>query len=355
MKIKVLIIDDSAIVRQTLAGKLGEYEDIEIVGTATDPYVGRDKIVQLKPDVITLDIEMPRMDGLTFLEKLMTYYPIPVVIVSSVTARDPQSALKALEIGAFDVVNKPGGSITVQEVVEDIAYKIRQAYKVRDSYLSRRKITGIALTAPVVRGGAENLAAVKTTDAVVTIGSSTGGTVALEYIFSYLPPFLPPILIVQHMPENYTFQFAARLNSISRLAVKESEDGEPVRMGTAYVARGNRHLTVIRRGAALYIKHLESDKVCYQRPAADVLFKSLAETTGANTLGLLLTGMGSDGAEGLLRLKENGAETIAQDEASSVVWGMPQAAIKLGAAGRILGLSDMPQAIVDFSMKRKDL
>lgn len=353
--IRVLIIDDSAIVRQTLADRLSEFKDIDVVGTAVDPYSGRDKIVHLRPDVITLDIEMPRMDGLTFLEKLMTYYPIPVVIVSSVTTRDPQSAIKALEIGAFDVVNKPGGSITVQEVVEEVAYKIRQAWKVRDTYLSRRKITGLAMTRPSIAGEAEKLAAVKTTDAVIAIGSSTGGTIALEYLFTWLPAYLPPILIVQHMPENYTFQFAARLNALSRLTVKESEDGEPVQMGTAYVARGNRHLAVERRGATLYVRHLETEKVCYQRPAADVLFESLSEVAGANTLALLLTGMGHDGAAGMLKLREKGAETIAQNEASSVVWGMPQAAIKLGAAGRVLDLTEMPQAVVDFAMKRKDL
>ena len=353
--IKVLIIDDSAIVRQTLEDNLNKLPDITVVGTAPDPYVGRDKIVRLQPDIVTLDIEMPRMDGLTFLKKLMTYYPIPVIIVSSITAKDLQSAIKAMDSGAFDVVNKPGGSISVADVVDDIAFKIRQAYKVRDTYVSRRKIVTLGLKPPPLNFNKQTLSDVKTTGSFIAIGSSTGGTLALEYLFTYLPAYLPPVLVVQHMPVNYTYQFANRLDSISRLNVKEAEDGEKAEQGTVYIAKGGIHLTTERRGAALYIRHENSDRVCFQKPSVDVLFNSIADTAGSNVLGILLTGMGNDGADGLLKLRNTGAMTIAQDEESSVVWGMPQAAVKKDAAVSVLGLNDIPQAIIQFAERSKIL
>ncbi len=350
MPIKLLIVDDSAIVRDVLSESLAKFPDIEVVGVAPDPFIARDKIVQLKPDVITLDIEMPRMDGLTFLERLMTFFPIPVIIVSSVTTSDHSAALKALEIGAFDVVNKPGGAISVGDIIEEIAYKVRQAYEVRYSYVKRRQDFQqkfpTAKPNPSNQGGT-HLRTVKTTDKLICIGSSTGGTVALEYLVQKLPANLPPVLIVQHMPPNFTKQFAQRLNSLSALEIKEAEDGEIVSNGTVYVAPGGLHLTLERRGAILYTKLTTTERVQFQRPAADVLFRSAAEVSGQNVVAALLTGMGRDGAEGMLKLLQAGAYTIAQDEASSVVWGMPRAAIELGAAKEVLGLDKIAPRIVE--------
>ncbi len=351
-RIRVLIVDDSAIVRDVLSERLSRYPDIEIIGVAPDPFIARDKIVLQKPDVITLDIEMPRLDGLSFLERLMVYYPMPVIVVSSVTAADPGAAIKALEIGAFDVVNKPGGSLSVGDVVEEIAYKIRQAYEIGDSYGLRRadferNFGGKrrAVFTPASKG----LSSVKTTEKLVCIGASTGGTLALEYILQRMPLQMPPVLIVQHMPPNFTRQFAERLDGLSVLTVKEAENGEMVSEGTAYIAPGGQHLELERRGASLYARLTSSERVNFQRPSADVLFSSAAEYAGRNAIAALLTGMGKDGAEGLARLKAAGAWTIAQDEKSSVVWGMPKAAINIGAASEVLSLDKIPERLAVLS------
>jgi len=348
-KIKVLIVDDSAVVRDVLTEKLSLYNDIEVVGTAPDPFIARNKILSLNPDIITLDIEMPKMDGLTFLEKLMTYYPIPIIIVSSVTTKDPHASIKALEIGAFDVVNKPGGSISVKEVVEEIYFKIKQAYQIKDSFVTRRKIVDGAISKKIVSFDKNILRNVITTDKLIAIGSSTGGTVALEFIFKHLPANLPPVLVVQHMPEGYTKQFAERLNDFSDLTIKEAENGEILSNGIVYIARGGNHLVIERRGANIYTRLTVTDRIQYQRPSVDVLFESVAEIAGKNSLGILLTGMGKDGADGLLKMKNNGALTICQDEESSVVWGMPKAAIDIGAAVEIINLSNVPDKIVNYS------
>lgn len=347
--VRVLIVDDSAIVRSVLEEELKKYSDIEVVGTAPDPYVARNKILKLKPDVLTLDIEMPRMDGLTFLKKLMTYYPLPIIIVSSVTADDANASIRALELGAFDVVNKPSGAISIKDSIEEIHEKLLSAWQVKDTYLSRRSAVLSKLQPKKVAVKEEYLQKLKTTDAVIGIGSSTGGTVALEHIFKSLPANLPPILVVQHMPPLYTAQFAKRLNEMSALHIKESEDGELVQNGTVYIGRGGYHIKIRRRGAALYIVHTEEDKVQYQRPSADVLFYSLAEVVGRNAAGFILTGMGRDGADGLLRMKRSGAWTIAQDEESCIVWGMPRAAVEVGASQEEVSLNDIPRYIVDFS------
>lgn len=351
--IKVVVVDDSAVVRQLLTKNLQNYEDISVEASASDPYAARDLIVKLKPDVITLDIEMPRMDGLTFLRKLMNYYPLPVVIVSSVTTKDASAAVRALEEGAFDVVNKPGGSISVEEVVDEVAYKIRQAYKVRKSFISRRQIVKLGgPKKPLVTVG---LSQVQTTRVFIVIGSSTGGTVALENLFTRLPANMPPILVVQHMPENYTYQFAKRLDSLSELKIKESTTGEIIQSGHVYIARGGVHMRLKRKGTSMVITHDRDERVSYQRPSVDVLFESMAQQAGSNVLALILTGMGSDGAEGMLKLKNAGAATIAQNEATSVVYGMPQAAVKNGSAQRVMALDEMPQAMINFAVKHKDL
>ncbi|HOJ99335.1 MAG TPA: chemotaxis response regulator protein-glutamate methylesterase [Termitinemataceae bacterium] len=388
-KIRVLIVDDSAIVRDVLSRAIEGVPDMELVGTAPDPFVARDKIVQLKPDVITLDIEMPRMDGLTFLERLMHYFPLPVIIVSSVTTHDPYAAIKALQLGAFDVVNKPGGSITIEEVKEEVLQKIRAAYEEGEQFINKirsvvagplqdrsrhpappyssfppqdiAQITKLPGSSPVAGKSSgsstgtagtpsrSHLTQIITTEKLIAIGASTGGTVALESIFRQLPAHLPPLLVVQHMPANFTRQFAQRLNDISALLVKEAEDEELIEAGIAYIAPGGYHMEVRRKGASLFIHLNQKERVHYQRPAVDPLFNSVAQEVGKNALGILLTGMGRDGAEGLLAMKESGAQTLAQDEASSIVWGMPRAAVELGAAHKVLDLTAIPQEIIAFS------
>jgi len=366
-RIKVLVIDDSAIVRDVLGSFISSQKDMELVGIAPDPYIGRDKIVQLKPDVITLDIEMPRMDGLTFLEKLMRYWPLPVIIVSSITQKDNLTAIKALELGAFDVVNKPSGSISVNEIKENIAIKIRNAYYEKDQFLEkwkkfsdnfntqRNKILNEKKDLVNVKENSKKflgyLNQIKTTDRMVVIGASTGGTVALEYIFQKLPRVIPPVLVVQHMPPTFTYQFAKRLNELCEPEVKEAEDGEIIQKGTIYIAPGGYHMELNRSGEILKISITEGPRVQFQKPSVDVLFKSVAEKTGKNALAILLTGMGKDGAEGLLEIKKKGGYTIAQDEASSIVWGMPKAAIDLNAAEDVFPLDIIHQKIIDFTPK----
>jgi len=354
LAIRVLIVDDSAIVRDVLSTRLAKFSDIEVIGVAPDPFIARDKIVQLQPDVITLDIEMPRMDGLSFLEKLMVYFPLPVIIVSSVTTGDKHAAIRALEIGAFDVVNKPGGSLSVGDIIDEIAQKIRLAHEVRDTFVARRRAVGVryAVTTGtelnVRKASSSNLATVKTTDKLVCIGSSTGGTIALEYLVQRFPAQFPPVLVVQHMPPGFTKQFAERLNTLSPLRVVEATAGDLIVPGTVYIAPGGYHLEVQRRGASLYTQLTTSEREHFQRPAVDVLFRSAAAAMGRNVAAALLTGMGRDGAEGMKVLKDAGARTIAQDEESSVVWGMPKAAIDLGAAEEVLGLDRIAPRLVSL-------
>jgi len=345
-QIKVLVVDDSAIVRDILSTKLSQFSDIEIVGTAPDPYIARDKIVRLKPDVLTLDIEMPKMDGLSFLEKLMEYYPLPVIIISSITGRDKYAAIKALEIGAFDVVDKPDSQSDMQSFIEDIANKIRVAFAEKESFIYKSKQNSRILVEK--RESTRLLARVSTTGKMIGIGASTGGTVALEFIIKNLPANLPPILIVQHMPPVYTKRFAERLDEISELRVKEAEDEEMIMEGTVYIAKGGMHLGIENKGISFFNRLVDTEKVHFQKPAVDVLFKEMAEKVGKNSIGILLTGMGKDGAEGLFNMKKMGAYTIAQDEASSVVWGMPKAAIEMDAAMEVLPLDKIPERIVSL-------
>lgn len=343
-KIKVLIVDDSAIVRDSLSKYLSSLNDIEVVGTAPDPIIARDKILKLNPDVITLDIEMPKMDGLSFLEKLMQYYPIPVIIVSSITKDDSNSIIKALELGAFDVVNK-SDMYSVKDILEEVANKIRNAYQNKEEFL--KNFIKVVKDHKITKKQTF-ISDIKTTDKIIAIGASTGGTIAIEYILCNLPKNLPPIVIVQHMPPVFTYQFAKRLNDLSNLDVKEAEDGETIEIGKAYVAKGGYHLKVIRKGNISQLKFDDSEKVFFQKPSVDVLFNSVAESYGKNSIAILLTGMGKDGSNGLLKIKQKGGYTIVQDEESSVVWGMPKAAIDLNAHLEVLSLQEIPKKILNL-------
>ncbi|MEA3221963.1 MAG: chemotaxis response regulator protein-glutamate methylesterase [Thermodesulfobacteriota bacterium] len=337
-KIRVLIVDDSAVVRQILAKELSKDPELEIVGAAPDPYIARDKIVKLKPDVITLDIEMPRMDGVTFLKKLMQYYPIPAVIVSSLTPEGGALAMEALDAGAVDVMCKPGQAYTVGDLSVELTDKIKAASRAR---LKKKDIEPANnIKAPSI------LAMTRTTNKIVVIGASTGGTMALTSVLTVLPATAPGIVIVQHMPAGFTKAFADRLNEICAIGVKEAQNDDTVVPGKALIAPGNKHMLLRRSGAMYHVQVKDGPRVCRQRPSAEVLFNSAAKYVGANAVGVILTGMGSDGAEGLLAMKQSGAVTIAQDEESCVVFGMPKEAIKLGAVDRVVSLDFIPGVIL---------
>lgn len=338
-RIKVLIVDDSAIVRKIFSEELSKYSDIEVVGAAPDPYVARDKIVKLKPDVVTLDIEMPRMDGLTFLKKLMKYHPLPTIIVSSLTPKGGKLTLEAMDIGAVDVIAKPGSSYTVGDMSVQLAEKIRAASRARLVARQSVESSNISESEPIK-------ALAQTSNKVIAIGASTGGTEALKKVLMKMPPNSPGIVIVQHMPANFTRAFAARLNDLCQISVKEAEDSDSVTPGTALVAPGNYHMIFRRSGARYYVEVKTGPMVHHQRPAVDVLFKSTAKYAGANAIGVILTGMGADGAEGLLEMKNMGAGTIAQDEKTCVVFGMPKEAIKLGAADKVVPLESIASEII---------
>ncbi|TCL64768.1 two-component system chemotaxis response regulator CheB [Hydrogenispora ethanolica] len=343
-KIKVLIVDDSAMVRKVFSTELAKDPELEIVGTAPDPFIARDKIVQLNPDVLLLDIEMPKMDGLTFLEKLMRYHPMPVIIVSSLAEKGGQVALRALDLGAAEVIAKPGSSYSVQDMSAQLIDKIKAVAGLRKFSISA---TQFNRSEAVSQKYQFNNALLKTTFKILAIGASTGGTEALKALLTQLPADMHPILIVQHMPEFFTKAFADRLDSQCRIRVKEAEDQEPVTPGKALIAPGNKHLVLKRSGANYYVEVKDGPLVFHQRPSVEVLFQSVAKYAGANAVGTILTGMGKDGATGLLAMKKAGAYTIAQDEASSVVYGMPKEAAVIGAVSRILPLSEIPHALVE--------
>jgi two-component system chemotaxis response regulator CheB len=346
-KIRVITVDDSALMRQVLAQLLSKDPDIEVVGSAPDPYIAREKIKALNPDVITLDVEMPKMDGLTFLEKLMRGRPMPVVMVSSLTEAGCQTTLRALELGAVDFITKP--KIDLREAMEDLA----------DDLIAKVKAAAVAKirgTAPAANGTAQattprvvthlSSAMIKTTDTIIAIGSSTGGTEAVKEVLEVLPPNTPPILITQHMPERFTKTWADRMNQLCRISVKEAEDGDSVLPGHALVAPGSYHMSLVRSGARYSVRITQDPPVNRHRPSVDVLFDSVAQYAGANAVGVILTGMGGDGAKGMLAMKQAGAYTIAQDEASCVVFGMPKEAIKLGGVDKILPLGDIAGAVL---------
>jgi two-component system chemotaxis response regulator CheB len=340
--IKVLVVDDSALVRKILTQELSRFPDIEVVGSAVDPYAAREKIVALEPDVITLDVEMPRMDGLSFLEKLMRYYPKPVVIVSSLTPAHSEMAIRALALGAVDVIAKPGSALSVPDVADRLAHAIRAA-------AAARVASGPA-PAPVPDAGPRAVGAraagLTTTDKIVAIGASTGGTRAIEVVLRGLPEDPPGILIVQHMPERFTDSLARRLDGLCRMEVREARDNDTVLPGVALIAPGGRHMELCRSGARYYVALNSNPPVHFQRPAVDVLFGSVAREAGANAIGALLTGMGSDGADGLLRMRQAGAHTIAEDERTCVVFGMPREAIVRGAAEDVLPLDQVAGGIL---------
>ena len=339
-RIRVLVVDDSAIVRKILTEALSGQPDLEVVGTAPDPYIARDKILSLAPDVLTLDIEMPRMDGLTFLKKLMHFRPMPVIIISSLAQASCQTAMQALSLGAVEVLAKPGGPYSVGELRLELASKIRAAAASR-----------VRAPAPTERATPPAqpprlVASQWAPSAVIAIGASTGGTEAIAEILPRLPQGVPGIVITQHIPAGFSRAFAVRLNQMCPFEVKEAQDGDALRPGLALVAPGDFHMLLRKSGDGYRVNVKTGPRVCYQRPSVDVMFSSVAETAGAHAVGVLLTGMGSDGAQGLLRMRQTGARTIAQDEASCVVFGMPREAIRAGAAGRVVALSGIPQAIL---------
>jgi len=347
-RIKVLIIDDSALVRKLLQEELGKDRQIEVVATAPDPYIGRDKIVQLEPDVLLLDIEMPKMDGLTFLEILMKHHPLPVIIVSSLGKKGSEVALKAVELGAVEVVAKPGASYTVKDMSAQLIEKIKAVYRIKKFRApSNRPPEDISnmKTSPTTQIEAPT-AMLKTTQKIIAIGASTGGTEAIKEILTKLPPDMPPIVIVQHMPEYFTKAFAQRLDSLCALTVREAQDRELLSMGKVLIAPGNKHMVLKRSGAVYYVEIKEGPLVFHQRPSVEVLFSSVARYAGANAVGVILTGMGKDGAKGLLEMRQAGAVTIAQDEESCIVYGMPKEAVRLGAVEEVLTLKSISRRIV---------
>ena len=335
---RVLIVDDSAIVRTILSNALKSEPDIEVVGLAADPFVARDLIAAQKPDIVTLDLEMPRMDGLTFLRQLMAQQPLPVVIVSSVTQTGSAASIDALAAGAIDVIAKPGGPYSVADIADQLKYRIRALRSGRAVHFARLRRPPAVRPAPLSLAAAHGL---------ILMGASTGGTQAIEALLTRLPSDTPPILIVQHMPAPFTRAFAARLDRCCPMAVVEAEDRMTLERGVAYVAPGDWHLLVTAHGGELRAVIEQSARIHYQRPSVDVLFHSAASLRGIPIVALLLTGMGADGADGMLALREVGAVTVAQDERSCVVFGMPAAAIAKGGATHVAPCSAMPRLIAE--------
>lgn len=344
-RIKVLVVDDSAIVRKVLTEALSGEADIQIVGTAPDPFVARDKILSLKPDVLTLDIEMPRMDGLTFLKKLMHHHPMPVIVISSQGDSSSRAALDALEAGAIDVLAKPGGPQSVGELRFRLASKIRAAKAARLRTPSPKMSVPVPLAGPLPAGQAFP------SSSIIAIGASTGGTEAIQNVLVGLPENCPGILIVQHIPAVFSLSFANRLNELCAIRVREAANGDELEPGLALVAPGNLHMLIRRSPNGYRVEIKDGPMVCFQRPSIDVLFHSVAQAAGSNATGVILTGMGSDGALGMLAMKKTGARTIAQDEATCIVFGMPKEAIRHGAVDRVLPLSAIPGAILAESRR----
>ena len=339
--IRVLIVDDSAIVRKILSRQMQQFRDIEVVGTAPDPYIARDKIISLKPDVLTLDVEMPRMDGITFLRKLMKHHPMPVIILSSLTPKGGKTAMEALAAGAVEVISKPGPAYSVGDACNDLVEKIKAA--------SKAKVKNALEINEPSKTSAGRLHMVETTNKIFAIGASTGGVQALTCVLSALPANAPGTLVVQHMPANFTSSFAGRLNQECEVHIKEAENGDHVIPGRVLIAPGGLHMLLNRSGANYYVVIKDGPAVCHQKPSVEVMFNSVAKYAGSNAVGAILTGMGNDGAKGLLNMRQNGAHTIAQDEKSCIVYGMPKEAIECGAAEKIVSLNNVAKTLIEFA------
>ena len=345
-RIRVMIVDDSAVVRQVLTASLEKDKDIEVIGTASDPIFALEKMQRDWPDVITLDVEMPRMDGITFLKKLMAEHPTPVVICSTLTGKGTETSMQALAAGAVTIVTKPtvGLKQYLQDSSEDLVNAVKAAAK-----SNVRRLVPVSqapkLTADAILP-APSHAMAQTTDMVVAVGTSTGGTQALEAVLTRLPRVTPGIVIVQHMPEKFTEAFANRLDGLCQIEVREAKNGDRVMPGRALIAPGGRHMLLRRSGAQYHVEIMDGPLVSRHRPSVDVLFRSVAQCAGKNALGIIMTGMGDDGARGLKEMHDGGAKTIAQDEESCVVYGMPKEAVKLNAVDRIMPLGDIAGAIL---------
>jgi two-component system chemotaxis response regulator CheB len=344
MSVRVLIVDDSALMRQLLTDFLTSDPEIEVVGTAADPYIAREKIKSLNPDVLTLDVEMPRMDGLTFLENLMRLRPMPVVMVSSLTAKGAEITLQALELGAIDFVTKPKIDIanTFKDYADDLIAKLKAAARVRTSARMAPRVPAPVVPTLSVRH-------LRTTEKIIAIGASTGGTEAIKMVLERMPADAPAILITQHIPPAFSKAFADRMNRYSAMSVCEAQDGQLVIPGHVYIAPGERHLTLVRDGARYVCRLSDAPPENRHRPSVDLMFRSIAKSAGANAVGALLTGMGDDGARGLLAMREAGARTVVQDEQSSVVWGMPGSAARIGAAQKIVPIADVAEQLLKMT------
>jgi two-component system chemotaxis response regulator CheB len=339
---RVLIVDDSALVRKVLTEEISKFADFQVVGSAIDPYDAREKIIKLRPDLLTLDLEMPRMDGLSFLSKLMKFHPMPVVVVSSQAQEGSQAAMTALQLGAVEIVPKPGSQFSVPDVGRRLIYALRAAAEVKMAPLT--KPTPVSATKESETSPSPML---ETTHKILAIGASTGGTQAIETLMREMPPNAPGTLIVQHMPQTFTGVFAERLNRICPMEVREARDCENLVNGVALVAPGDKHMVLQKNGACYQVRIKDGPRVHYQRPSVDVLFQTVALNAGKNSIGVLLTGMGADGAKGLLAMHMNGAYTIAQDEKSCVIFGMPKEAIELGGVDEVLPLSQIARSVLN--------
>ncbi len=346
-KIKVLIVDDSAIVRKMLSEVISAESDMEVVGTAPDPYVARDKILALNPDVLTLDIEMPRMDGLTFLKKLMVYHPMPVIVISSLGQSSCAASMEALRSGAVEVLAKPGGPYSIGDLKHGLAGKLRAAAgaKVRRLPTPGAPPPAAPATPPIASAGRKAFAP----DALIAIGASTGGTEAIREVLEKLPAASPGIVITQHIPPVFSAAFATRLNQLCAIEVREAKNGDEVRPGLALIAPGNFHMMLRKSSSGYTVQIQDGPRVCYQRPSVDVMFSSVAATTKGRAVGVILTGMGADGAQGLLAMKRAGSKTLGQNEETCVVYGMPREAQKLGATDQMLPLSGIPSAMLNLA------
>jgi len=344
-RIRLLIVDDSALMRAVLGRVFDAAPDIEVVGMAQDPYDARDKIKALNPDVLTLDVEMPRMDGLTFLRNLMRLRPMPVVMLSTLTAEGAETTLQALAYGAMDFMQKPAAALggDISDYAAEIISKVRAAARCPVRALepgSKQPASPVLAVAPSRRG-------------LIAVGASTGGTEAIKVVVRGLPAQMPPVVVSQHLPFAFSASFAKHVDQAGALRAKLAEDGEPLAAGTVYIAPGNRHLRVLRRGDGYSARLDDGEPVNRHKPSVDVMFRSVAEVAGAEAVGVLLTGMGADGAQGLKAMRDAGAGTLAQDEATSVVWGMPGEACRIGAAGRTLPLDRIPATLLEMLNRRR--